>query len=455
MRNLLIIAAVLLSYSVAVAGAGENGNANTTFTPSVSGLFPHFTNSNNNTAGQGGGQTWQEFRLIAKANYTFNNGVFIPVDSYTYKYSQYRGGVPDPEQPEKDDHILFDESIAYAYDQTTTSFDNAKRRLQNFTDSKVTELVYQNWHTSATWKNSERYKYNYDNAGKMESTSLQYWYGQLWTNGVNSTLVYDNNNNVVEMNSANIEVDFIYDASNNLVYVEDMIWQQGTGWSKNQRKEYTYTGSEVTTYTLDIWLNGSWQHNKRWEYQYDADNNVIVSIEYSWNFGWNKYIMEEYTYDSNGNVLEKVKNRWDNSINQYIKSKKEVRTYNYKHQLETYMTYSWSGSKWEHNNNDVAKYYYYELYDPTDIPVLTGTDKVNIFPVPAVDNIIIVLPPEMLSVDINMTDMAGRTVYNAQQQVTAGNKTTIPVQHLQSGSYVITLVADGRKIHTDKVIVSH
>lgn len=453
MRNLTIIAAVLLSYSVAMAGAGGNGNAITTVSPSVSGIFPHFTSSGN-SASQGT-QSWQEFRLIAKTNYKYINGQFLPKDSVTYQFSERRGGLPDPDQPNADDHILFDESTTYVYDQPSAQYLNNKHRQQRFADKKVTHLIYQNWHSlSSSWKNAERYVYTYDNSGKMKSSSLELWYGTLWTNSIYSTLTYDNNNNVVEMNSATLEVDFAYDSNNNLVSIEDKVFQQGVGWVNYQRKSYTYTGKDITSYTLDIWLNNTWQHTKKWEYQYDIDKNVIVSIEYEWKNGWENYMMHEYDYDSKGNVLEEVISRWDGLQNIYIKNKKEERTYNYKDQPETHITYSWDGAKWSHTNDDEAIFYYYELYDPTDIMMYSGNYDIKVYPVPASDHINISLPNEFTqNVNVVITDVVGRTVYNNAQDLNNGNVITIPVIQMQPGNYFINLTGNNQ-VYKQKIAVN-
>lgn len=452
MRKLYTIA-VLFLISTSTLYGGVESDANVTSVPVINGFFPHFDPG---TGFSNGKATWQDMRLIGKTYLSFNNGQFVPDDSVVYMYSGRRGSVPNGENPNNDEHVLFDVSTSYLFDKASQLYANNKQRHQVFVnDNKIKELIYKNWHTQTSrWKNSEKYKYTYDMDGKMQTSELLQWYGTLWTNSTYSTLSYDNKNNVVEMNSTSYEVDFVYDASNNLVTVEDKIFVQGTGWTNNKKKSYVYSGKDVTEYTLQEWVNGTWQHEKKWEYQYDTKGNVVVSVEYYWSNNWVKSIKNEYTYDQDGNIIIDIKSEWNISSNTFVNLSKEERTYNSKSLPETITTYSWNGSSWYNSNGDYQIRYYYEYYDATTLKdqSILATANLNIYPIPAYDNINITYDwDEPQDFTVSVVDMSGRLVYNNNETATKHYNGAIQVQQLPAGQYFLSI--SSADVHTGRIIV--
>ncbi|HEY9177298.1 MAG TPA: T9SS type A sorting domain-containing protein [Flavipsychrobacter sp.] len=448
MRKILLLSALLLSGNIY---AGENDmEPNVTGAPTVGGLFPHFGLGRPNAVLPG------NQRLIAKAYARFNSGSFMPVDSITYQYSNGRGSVPDPENVNSDDHVLFDISTTYAFNGFAAIYENSRQRTQHFTGNKVDELVYKKWHSiSSSWKNAERYLYTYDYNGKMHSSVLQQWYGTLWTNGINSVLNYDQNNNVVQMNSSTYTIDFMYDQDNNLVMIEDKIWTQGAGWSKNERKNYEYDGDDVSEYILKKWVNGSWQNSGKWEYSYDAKANVILSTEYTWNLGWQKAKQEAFVYDANDNMLEKIEKKWNSTAGAFDNSKKEVRTYNSNDLPVSVTSFTADGAGWIHADGDIVVRYYYEQYFPASINRLTAGLDMAIYPLPATDNMNISFKLDQAEdFSVVLTDMAGKTLYTEHVQSGMAYNSRIPVHNLPAGTYILHV--DGGNVNmTKKVSVMH
>lgn len=451
MRKLLLFPALIFSSFAAMAEV-ENSNANTTGTPSVGGIFPHFSQS----AGNNNRGIPTNLRMIAKSYSLFKDGGFVAVDSTTYQYNNGRGGLPRADDMHKDDHVLFDVSVKYKFNSSIWGYENEQRRQQLFTvNNKVTSLVYEKWHQlTSAWKNAERYTYTYDNNGKMQSSLFEQWYGALWTNGLNSTLNYDNNNNVIFMNSTTYNVDFVYDVNNNLITVQDRIWAQGIGWSNNERKSYTYSGKDVVGYTLEKWLNGGWVFTQSWQYKYDVSSNVIQTIEYEWNGnGWTEVMKRECTYDVDNNKLEEVQSLWNVNAKTFEPRKREVRMYNSKSLPESIISYTWNGQTWVHNSGDFMVKYYYEHYFPTAINSLPTDVALNVYPIPANDYVNVAMSlDESVTISVNMIDMTGRVVYQQIESASGNYSHNIPVHHLPSGNYVVQ-ISDGSFVLNKKISV--
>lgn len=433
MRKLLLLPALLLS--VMHIHAGENDvQASITGTPTVGGLFPHFGLGNPHATMPG------NQRMIAKVYAQYKNGSFIPVDSVTYQYSNDRGSIPNPEDINNDDHVLFDISTTYAFNAPSGTYENSRQRVQNFIDNKVNELVYKKWHaTTSSWKNAERYLYTYDNSGKMHSSVLQLWYGTLWTNDINSVLSYDQNNNIVQMNSSTYTIDFVYDQHNNLVTIEDKVWSHSAGWSNNERKNYKYNGGDISEYVLEKWVNGNWENTGKWEYAYDANANVILSTEYVWASGsWHKMREEQFTYDAVGNMLEKVEKKWNTTSGAFENSRKEVRAYNV-NQLPTSITgFTWDASIWTHSDDDINVRYYYEQYFPANINDMAGEYNMAVYPVPAATNINISFKlNKAQDFSVAIKNISGNIIHAEVVRSATTYNNNISVNDLPSGTYFL------------------
>lgn len=433
--------------------AGQEGvEANVTGTPTVGGLFPHFG------LGAGSNVTAPENeRMIAKTYLQYRDGNFVPVDSITYQYSNGRGSLPNPDDINNDEHILFDLSTTYVFNASVAGYENSKQRVQYFSNNKVSELVYKKWHDlSSSWKNAERYIYTYDNSGKMHSSLLQLWYGTLWTNDMNSVLNYDNNNNIVQMNSPTYTIDFVYDQNNNLVLIEDKVLSQGGGWTNNERKRYKYNGTEVSEYVLEKWVNGSWVNISKWEYAHDAQFNVILATEYTWSVGgWLQTIQEENVYDPDGNLLKSIEKTWNAATGTFVNNKMEERVYNNSDLPIMVTTWSWDGQNWMHSSNDIQVRYYYEIYFPASVNAITTLADIKVFPVPATDIINVALQVDKpLDVAVSLTDVTGKLVYTEEVRYTGGYTHAIPVRHLGTGNYALHISGQGVNIGRT-VAVSH
>lgn len=454
MRKLLLFPALLMFCIVTYAEQESNIIKNVTSNPVVPGPFPHFdpiNNDNNKT-------TTQELRLIAKAYSLFQNGNMQHVDSITYKYSGSRGSVPNLDDMNNDDHVLFDESVTYTFNSTQLQYKNNLQRIQSYLNNKVQQLIYKEWiESNSSWKNKERFKYTYDTDGKMESMIKQRWYGTLWAQDMTSTLAYDPNNNVVSLSSTTYTMSFVYDANNRLVEMEDMEWTQAAGWQKKEKKSYVYTGNDVKEYTLEKWGGSSWEKNMKRTYQYDANKNLIISVDYGWvDNNWKSLTKHSYAYDNNNNVIADVTYNWNSIISAFVEAKKEVRSYNNKSLVEELTTYSWDGTNWVQQNNDISIRYYYESYDPTTVNfVAQNIDGLNIYPVPASDQLNIAYQlHELEKSTIALLDMTGKVVYSMENKTALQYNGTIPVANIPEGNYIVSISSPSSSTYK-KVSIVH
>ena len=453
MRKILLLPAMLMAFSALAFDEGTNGELVTGNTvPGVGGLFPHF----NPNAGSGAGSDpTANLRVIARSYHLYRDAGFVAVDSVRYEYGSGRGSVPDDERINEDDYVLFDLSTKYNFNSSIWGYERSELREQYYTnDNKVKQLIYKNWHAGSNdWKNSERYTYTYDATGKMEKSVQQLWYGQLWQNDINSTLSYDGNNNVVNMQALTYRVSFDYDVNNNLVKMEDQVWSQGA-WVNSERKTYTYTGTNLVQYIQEQWSGSDWVKTKRWTYVYDANDNITQTTEYTWTGLWLPNYQHEYKYDGNNKMLEDVKKLWNTTTTAFDNSSKEVRTYNFKSLPVSVITYSWNGQGWAHTSGNTKTNFYYEEYVPSSVNTIPLATITEMYPVPANDKLTIKMQwerPEVFTVSV--IDMAGRVVFLQQEPAVREYMGTIPVSNLPAGNYAVAIVSPNAQLMR-KIVVA-
>lgn len=459
MQKLYILISAFLFASLASQAAGGSQEQTTLGAP-LGNHFPHF---NSDLNGGNPNVGWRAARLISKAFLKYDGTSFMYVDSTTYGYGNRRGSSPNPDDLNNDEHVLFDDSYTYEYVASKSNFANKVYRHQNFDqDNKVKDLTYQNWNTNKTppqWWNKDRFLYSYDAAGKMTASYYQTWTGNLWIKHVNSTLVYDANDNVKQFNSTGHIVDYAYDGSDNLVSVVDQRFDQSTNsWDNFNRKTYSYKNDNINIYVLEVWAGAAWVKTSRWEYEYNSNDKVIESTEYTWNgISWDRYKKNFIVYDTNDNLIEDVEQVWSASSNSYVNNKKEIREYNEFNQPTLSETFTWKVNTWDHTNDDELIRFHYEIYDPTDVSefVLHEGD-VNVYPVPAVNqlNIDADLKGGEHNADIVIIDMLGKTVYHSSEQVAGSYHKTIQVDGIPSGNYIVSLRAD-KAVMTKQISINH
>lgn len=454
-KNHIIIPALLLATSIVVQA--KVTEKLTTANPTTVGGFPHFPPD----AATGKGAISASSRLVGKTYLKYESGNFIPVDSTVYMYSNGRGGATTVDNPQEDEHILFDESITYGFNKINGQYVNNLRRIQNFNkDNAVNKLVYQTW--KAIWEDSSRFLYAYTTDGKMLTSAFDIWVGSLWTNGYVNTLSYQGNN-VVNMSqtgkgsSATLyEVQLSYDSYGNITEIIEKKNNQGIGLVNNERKVYHYNNgmlSEYILYDYDL-VNAKWLENKKWEYSYSG-KNLMVSTEYRWNGNiWNEFEQHLYDYDIAGNKTTDIIQYWSSTNGKFENVKKDVVKYNTDNQPTLITKYTWDNNNWVHKNGDDEIRLYYQYYFPTNINSIVATRELKVYPVPATTEVNLSMSldkPQPLN--ISVMDMSGKVVVttteNPSQPVL---RSTIPVRQLSSGNYIVHIAGEGINV-TKKINV--
>lgn len=454
MNKIFTIATALLTVVATSSTQAKNGSdAMLTAGVTTGNTFPHFDPV---VGGDKGAILKSNHRLISKVYFKHDGYDLMTIDSTTYDYSNGRGGAIDPERPNDDQNILFDNSYTYNYDNNINDYGNRLHRSQQFTDNKVTMLTYTPWRYTSngwTWKDSARYLYNYATDGRMIESTSELWFGSIWTNSVSSTLQYNTSNNIIKMSSVAYEVEFKYNSNNKIEQVVDKRLTGGFVLENSERKTYTYNGNDIASYELEAWSTslGVWVRINRWEYTYVSGTDKLdEELVYEWNNGWVLTKRINYDYDSKNNLSQILTERWDAAAQQYINDKREKWEYNVDDLPTKMERQTWTGSSWGYAYGDEVIHYRYERYFPTSVnTIASADDMLNVFPVPA-NNTVNVNWDKHYNYNIAVVDMAGRVVLNSN----ANSNTQLSVNNLPNGNYFVK-VSDGADRMVKQIVVAH
>ncbi|MCD6062146.1 MAG: hypothetical protein K0R82_57 [Flavipsychrobacter sp.] len=454
MKNFYLFIA-FLSISVSALAKGEY-QAMITVGPVVNGKIPHFANQVISNTGGGTSPAKVSLRLTGRTYATFTAGAFVPIDSYYYRYDNDRGGVLNNNNIDNDETLMYTESIHYMFDKTSATFNNYLRRLQDYyPNDQVKLLTYQPWKASQSmWKDSARYGYTYTADGKMDESTFEQYYANMWTNAVVSDIKYSGQ--LVTMESPVYKVAFAYD--NNVKLVEMIDEQMVNGvWQYKEKHNYEYTGSNVSKHLFYEWnaQSSTWVYKKSWQYTY-AGNDLISEIEQDWaGTGWVNVGKHEYTYDANHNMVADVKSIWNAGLGAFAASSKEVWEYNGQNLPTVITTNTWNGTAWAQAENDKQYRLYYENFFPSSVPGLAENSGLSLYPVPAT---------EMLNVSLELNraedillalyDVKGVIVHNARYASVKDLNAAIPVAALPAGTYFLRAAGSSTNI-TRPVVVHH
>lgn len=455
MRKVLLYLSALVCCGTNVQ-AIEGPQSMTTGIVIGTGGFPHF----NPQAGGGKLIAFKNYRVIAKTYTEYNGSWFQPVDSVFYKYSPGRGGLISADQPNYDESLLFDNAVTYYYNPGVSGYDNKLFRKQAFNDSnKVLSLTYATWRTlSGAWKDSARYQYTYiTGTTKIKESMFQLWVGGTWSHDVPSILTY-NGNNVVDVSSNSYNASYVYDSKNNIISVIDKVAAHGTGTlNYNEKKTYTYdSNNEVESYVLERWNNitNIWEYTERYEYLYTA-GNVTQSTKYIWNNGrWETFSKQLFTYNSNDDKTTEINQVWDALSSSFVNNNKIICSYNTIGLLESITTQKWDAAGyWKYVNGNTQTRYYYEYYYTTSIGNIAAAEPLNIYPVPANDQLTISLGTKGAEpITLSVINMNGAVV---KQWNTDKNTSTADVSNLPNGTYAVYACNQHGETRTSKFTIAH
>lgn len=439
MKNFYLFIALLL-VSGSVNAKGES-SAMVTAGPVVNGKFPHFSNQVNVGSNGNPAPSNAILRLVSKTYAKHNGTSFIPVDSISYKYDGNRGGVLQNDDIDNDESLMYSESTHLTYDIGSGTYQNSLRRIQEYyPDNMVKFLTYQKWdHVANAFEDSYRYAYSYSN-GKMISSTHEYKLNGAWINPVTSAIIY-NGQAVSAMESPDYRVAFQYDNNAKLVSVVDEKYT-GSGWQFKEKHTYEYIGNDVAKHIYFEWdaASNTWKNKRFWQYTYSG-TDVTSETEVEWNgSAWVNVSQHVYTYDAKHNMTTDVKKIWNASMNGFVESNREDWTYNSQDLPEAIIMSTWNGSGWASSLNDGQYHFYYEPNFPATVNTVNSNTGIHLYPVPAIDIVNVTVKWEVpQNFTVSVYDVKGSPVTVYSESATKEYSKTIPISHLPSGTYFISV----------------
>ena len=404
-------------------------------------------------------------RLIAKADWHNDGAIFQPTDTAVYMYSGTRGG-------DLKHAMKYDTARAWVYDPTATAFVGSTNMIQTFdANNNLVSRTNQTWNAiTLTWNNVSKSLYFYTGSN-LTTMVFQTWNGTNWQNISNDVYTYDPSNRLVQdkygiFNSltaafdASNEINYFYDGTGNKIQ-QNTLAISGTTYTQVSQENYTYdAANKLTNDVYSQWNGIAYVASYQNAYTYDTTGNRLTAQYSTYNTStsaWDNVTLKTYggftssmptveldqVWDTTGGGT------WDNSI-QY------TYTYNSSNQLTNSVGESWNvAGFWEFANGDPAANYYYESYSTTGINNVVANGTVSILPNPAQDMININLKwNEAQAFTISMFDMSGRVVMQTSVPATAQYSTSLSVNSLPAGNYIVKINGTNGNI-TQQVVVAH
>ncbi len=391
-------------------------------------------------------------RLIAVTNRTNNAGSFVISDSSHSYYSPGMG------YDTKIEDWKYDHATSWDYSGSTVTesyhvlhtFDAGNRVTQtqyeafdgsNWVDEEFYNYYYDAngnvsteldaFNNGSSW-DSSRYIYNYNAAGQVTQQLIEHWDKQTsqWEGGLRVTNTYN--------------------AAGDLTVSLNENWYNNQ-WMPGYRQTYTYSGNLLIERVTETY-NMQWENAAKTEYAYGSNNYVLVEENFTWmNNAWEPSQRYTYTYSTQGDKLTSAMDIF--SSGGYEQQNLLTFTYNSYHQ-----ELSEAEEKWDviQNKYILGGYridFYYEEYTNGVKDARATGENLTVFPVPAHDILhISTLLPAPAAASLQLLDMNGRIVKEAQLPTTVQQHITISTASLPAGTYMLQMNAGG-KLVTRKVVV--
>ncbi len=282
-------------------------------------------------------------------------------------------------------------------------------------------------------------------------------------------------------------------------------------WEKSSKKMYYYAPNGLLNNIIEYNWASQWKLDKKTEYRYYQFSfgykvDTIIKYKYdSQSQTWQNYFLYRYIYTSTGQVAEKYIYTWNNDLQQWIKIKKTVMSYDdtlltqkliYSYRadssndliskdkyLYTYntdnlliseeqliynfdssqyypyqkKTYDYNADKimtelayyyWDDSINDWAKMAKSQLFYSkiTYSDVQKQLNNITLYPNPVIDKINLTSVPAKS--ELRILSLDGSIIYIQK----IFNNSSIPVQFLQSGTYILQIITPQNKTYNLKFI---
>ncbi|MBS1689139.1 MAG: hypothetical protein JSS96_10470, partial [Bacteroidetes bacterium] len=210
-------------------------------------------------------------RLVGTADAYSNGTNYVPLDSLTYKYSNYRFGYMLPNAYGWGYTGKYDTLSYWYHVAASSSYYTSYKTMQSYdTHDNMLVMISQIQDTAhGIWYNLSMVTNTYDASNNMTSSTTQYWdttggSGGVWKNTNKSQKVYDANNNLLADTSmywtagawtyAQLSIN-TYDSHNNLLSTQQEYYTAGA-WKNSMKTIYFlnagYKADSVVLYSWDI-----------------------------------------------------------------------------------------------------------------------------------------------------------------------------------------------------------
>ena len=396
-------------------------------------------------------------RIIGFATYNTFSGKEL-TDSSNYKYSLDRGIIFNPNNMFIDEaSILFDSATQFSDNGNGLELQYASRSTYDGSNRRFTL-------TSLTPVGS----------GMENNTEERHSYHSSGTVAVTYDLVWDAANSVWDTAT---RTDYKYDSQNNLVADSTYSYMSSSWTSKT---EYTIDGNGNISQIDNYEWSAGWVPSGRELHTFNTDDNIIRSISQVYNGTlFVNSRLDSFAYNAGATIYNLYESRtWDNVDAEWVYESREIRVINSSNRVavQTYKNFDTLTLSWQDNitidwtytsfNNpamgiitfdefgvEVAEVYlYYETYYDLAVKnVKQNTGKLIAYPNPATEKLTLSLQTPVSNATIQVTSMVGQTVFRTRQPF-SGTSAEIPVNHLQPGTYRLTVHdANGEVLYNEAI----
>ena len=362
-------------------------------------------------------------RLIAYGASTYTGAEYILTDSSAYKYNGSQGYDPLLQSWQ------FDTATDFTYDTANSTYTANYYFIEYFNAANQDTFYLERRLNQGTWENSSANRYHFNAAGYIDTLTLLSWntVDSSWVNSSRYISTYDVNNNITQWlylswNSGtqswgNYDIQYYaYDINGNQVIENGLHWNSTTlGWDSSYRSLYTYDN----------------QHDQTSETDQIYDTATV---------SWGNYEIYLYTGFVAEQPLQNIYLRWNNSGHVFDTLKRWTYTYNSDNHILSYQTEGYTGSAWQLMAGNYQGRYYYESNTAGINSVNATGGTVNIYPVPAKDEVTINGNwKEAQPFTISIYDLQGRIMYQRNVEAESEYRQTISLRSFAAGTYVVKL----------------
>ncbi|WP_276135156.1 T9SS type A sorting domain-containing protein [Polluticoccus soli] len=391
--------------------------------------------------------TAADSRPIAVSEFTYGASSFEIEDSTVLSYTGNNGW----------DYATqgwkFDTGTVWTYDAGTTSWSDDGGVKQVIANNRIMSSLFKS-RMGSVWQDEQKSTYTYTGSGLIQTEEYAYNNGSGLEPAGRSTHTYNGDMQITQTvqdswnpGSSQWEPSSRTINHYNTAKQMDTSWQQSwiamtSQWMDGGRTISTYTNGKLMMQLQQNYSGPGWDDAYRSNYTYDVNGNMATVENEFWNNNaWEKSYRGEYTYTTAGDVATEIGAHWTGAA--WENGNKYSTTYNqYRRPLtEESQTWNTSTSQWYYDSgDDYLTKYYYEVYTNDVKNVASNRTALNVFPVPAKEQITISASfQQSQPVSVVIRDMNGRVVKQIADQAGTQYRKAINVADLPAGNYMINI----------------